>query len=201
MLRQCPGGLTLLMTETVSNLRYLWEMLRSPQRTGSVAQSGPALAKAMAQAVDLTRPGPIIELGPGPGAITQALLDRGIRQSQLLLIEANPVFVRHLRRRFPMVNVVEGDAWHVREILMEQTGERGCASVVSGLPLLNFPLERRHELLSTILDLVARREGAFVQFSYGWSAPIAASPRVRVSRSRWIIRNIPPARVWTYRNP
>lgn len=188
------------MTETVSSLRYLWEMLRSPQRTGSVAQSGPALARAMAEAVDVRRPGMVIELGPGPGAITQALLERGVHPARLLLIEANPTFVQHLRRRFPMIDVVEGDAWRVREILLDRTGERACSSIVSGLPLLNFPTERRYELLATVLRLVSRSDGAFVQFSYGWQAPMAASPRVRVNRSRWILRNIPPARVWTYRN-
>lgn len=201
MVRQSSPCMAGVMAPSISSFRYLREMLLSPRRTGSVAESGRALARAMADAVDPGLPGTVVELGPGPGAITEALLDRGVIASRLLLIEANPTFVAHLRRRFPKVRVVEGDAWRVKDILAETVGDTTCAAIVSGLPLLNFPVERRLQLLETVLGLVARQSGAFVQFSYGFHPPITPSATIRVNRSRWILRNIPPARVWTYTDP
>ena len=46
---------------------------------GAVMPSGRVLARTMAQYVDVDSDAPVVELGPGTGAITNALIERGDR--------------------------------------------------------------------------------------------------------------------------
>lgn len=81
--------------------RFLRSWLDNPANAGAIAPSSPALARAMAGAVDPHRPGPVVELGPGTGPVTEALIERGIDEARLVLIEFDPDFVSLLRERFP----------------------------------------------------------------------------------------------------
>lgn len=65
----------------------------------------------MASFVDLAVPGPVIEIGPGTGPVTEALIERGIDESRLILVEYSPEFCQLLRKRFPHATVIEGDAY------------------------------------------------------------------------------------------
>ncbi len=167
-------------------------------KTGAVSPSSPALAEMMARMVEPGRQGPIVELGPGTGVVTQALIERGILPSRLILIEYNSDFCRLLKKRFPAVNIIRGDAYNLAATL--QTVEVGTlASIVSSLPLLTRSTALRHQLVETGLNLLAQ-DAPFVQFSYGLTPPVAEElGAFSVSRSGWVVKNIPPARVWTYR--
>jgi phosphatidylethanolamine/phosphatidyl-N-methylethanolamine N-methyltransferase len=102
-----------------------------------------------------------------------------------------------VRERFPRVNVVQGDAFDLKKTLGNGNGET-FAAVVSGLPLLNHPIERRRALIEGALAKL--KPGApYVQFSYGFEPPIAAPQGSTVKRAAVIWANLPPARVWVYR--
>jgi phosphatidylethanolamine/phosphatidyl-N-methylethanolamine N-methyltransferase len=180
-------------------VRFLSSWLQDPLRMGAISPSGPELARAIAAEVDLSIPGPILELGPGTGALTTALLARGIAPERLVLVEYNPQFCQLLKKRWPGITVVRGDAYRLRQTLAEVVHEP-LAAVVSGLPLLTRPLIARVRLLETAFRLLA--PGApFIQFSYGPVAPIPPRPgRYAISSSPRIWRNFPPARVWVYRS-
>ena len=79
--------------------------------------SGKALARTMAAYVDPSMPGPIIELGPGTGPVTEALVAQGIDPARLVLVEFDPTFCRLLRERYPTATVVQGDAYSLRRLL------------------------------------------------------------------------------------
>ena len=98
------------------------------------------------------------------------------------------------------MNILQGDAFDLAGTLGGvDAGPFDC--VISGLPLLNFDPPMRAKLLADSLALVAPGR-PFVQFSYGVHAPVEhAGPAVSVSRSPWVFRNLPPARVWTYSIP
>jgi phosphatidylethanolamine/phosphatidyl-N-methylethanolamine N-methyltransferase len=179
------------------NLRFLKALITRPKNVGAIVPSGPALARAIAQVIDLARSGPVLELGPGTGVITQAMLERGIAPERLTLVEYDGEMAAHLNHRFPRVNVVQGDAFDLERTLGNRHGEQFSA-IVSGLPLLNFPLALRQSYMQ---GLIARLEpGApVIQFSYGTQAPVAAPPGCAVSRAALVWANIPPARVWVYR--
>ncbi len=180
-------------------LRFFYSWLRHPLQIGGVAPSSPALARAIAAEVDPSVPGPVVELGPGTGVITAALIARGIAAERLVLVEFSAEFCALLRERFPGVKVVEGDAYRLKNTLSGVV-DKPLAAVASGLPLLTRPLSVREQLLDEILGLL--KPGApFVQFSYGPAAPIPARPsRYSLKGSPRVWRNLPPARVWVYRS-
>ena len=152
----------------------------------------------MAGYVELDRPGVIVELGPGTGAVTQALVDRGVPQERLLLIEYSPEFCTLLRERFPGATVMQGNAYALGEVLAE-VGQPPVASVVSGLPLFTRPLPERQALLSAAMAAMA--PGApFIQFSYALVPAVQGLVGITWSTSRWVLANLPPARVWAYRS-
>jgi phosphatidylethanolamine/phosphatidyl-N-methylethanolamine N-methyltransferase len=179
--------------------RFIRSWLEKPLQIGSVTPSGRALARMMARPIDPDIPGPILELGPGTGPVTQALIERGVPEERLVLIEYSPVFVQLLRERFPKATVLQGDAYDVAGVLAGVVDEP-LAGVVSSLPLLTKPVPRRSRLLKECLDL-AKPGAPFSQFTYMVAPPIPgfAMGAASCKGSRVIWRNIPPARVWTYR--
>ena len=96
------------------------------------------LARAMARYVDPHSDGPVIELGPGTGPVTEALVERGVDPSRLVLVEFNPASAGMLRERYPGATVVQGDAYGLRRLL-ETLLLQPAAAVVSGLPLVTKP--------------------------------------------------------------
>jgi phosphatidylethanolamine/phosphatidyl-N-methylethanolamine N-methyltransferase len=179
-------------------VRFLRSWIEKPLHMGAVMPSGKPLARAMAQCVDIAIPGPVIELGPGTGAITNALVERGVDQSRLVLLEFNPGFCALLRERFPKATVVQGDAYSLQDSLRHVLTEP-AAAVVSGLPLVTKPMPVRVQLLREALALTAPA-APFIQFTYSVAPPISRRLHGVTSRaSERIWMNLPPARVWVYK--
>ena len=126
--------------------RFIRAWFDNPMKTGAVSPSGRFLARMMARYVDPERPGPIIELGPGTGPVTEALIARGIAPERLVLVEYDAAFCRLLARRYPAATIVKGDAYRLKETLAGILGAP-AAAVVSGLPLLTKPERQRLDLL------------------------------------------------------
>jgi phosphatidylethanolamine/phosphatidyl-N-methylethanolamine N-methyltransferase len=179
-------------------VRFLRSWIEKPLHMGAVMPSGRVLARTMAQYVDLSSSGPVVELGPGTGAITNALIERGIDQKRLVLVEYNPSFCALLRDRYPQATVVQGDAYTLRNSLWDVLSVPASA-VVSGLPLVTKPMLTRLKLIRDAF--LALAPGApFVQFTYSVAPPIPKSlPGVSTEASERIWMNLPPARVWVYR--
>jgi phosphatidylethanolamine/phosphatidyl-N-methylethanolamine N-methyltransferase len=167
-------------------VRFIRTWIEKPLSLGAVTPSGPS------------RPGPIVELGPGTGPVTEALLAQGVAPSRLVLIEFDPTFCRLLRTRFPGAMVVQGDAYSLHRLLNGSL-QQPAAGVVSGLPLFTKPLRMRLRLVFEAFALMS--PGApFVQFTYNAVPPIPKRlDRVTAEASERIWLNIPPARVWVYR--
>ena len=151
-------------------MQFIRSWIEKPISTGAVMPSGKALARTMARYVDPHASGPVIELGPGTGPVTQALVERGVDPARLILVEFNPDFCRLLRTRYPAATVVQGDAYRLRRLL-ETFVREPAAAVVSGLPLVTKPLRTRLRLIADAMSLLA--QGApFVQFTYAMVPPI-----------------------------
>src|SRR5262249_26558766 len=151
-------------------VRFIRSWLEKPLSTGAVTPSGRLLARTMARYVEPQVVGPVIELGPGTGPVTEALVEQGVDPARLVLVESNPVFCQLLRARFPAATVRQGDAYGLRPVL---TGfvRQPAAAVVSGLPLFTKPLRTRLRLLRDAFSVM--RPGApFVQFTYAVVPPI-----------------------------
>jgi phosphatidylethanolamine/phosphatidyl-N-methylethanolamine N-methyltransferase len=179
-------------------MQFIRTWIEKPISTGAVMPSSRVLARAMARYVDPNSTGPVIELGPGTGPVTEALVRHGVDPARLVLVEFNPDFCRLLRARYPAATVVQGDAYRLRRVLKSYVDEP-AAAVVSGLPLVTKPLRTRLRLISDAMTLLA--EGApFVQFTYAMLPPIPkVLSGIRAEASELIWMNLPPARVWVYR--
>src|SRR5262245_60502694 len=179
-------------------VRFIRTWIEKPLSLGAVTPSSRALARTMASYIDPARLGPIVELGPGTGPVTEALLEQGIVPSRLVLVEFDPTFCRLLRTRYPAATVVQGDAYNLKRLLAGLM-EQPAAGVVSGLPLFTKPLRMRLRLLFEAFALMS--PGApFVQFTYNAVPPLPKRlDRVSAEASERIWMNIPPARVWVYR--
>lgn len=179
-------------------VHFLRSWIEKPLATGAVMPSGKPLARMMASYVDPNGKGPVIELGPGTGPVTQALVDRGVDPSRLVLVEFNPQFCRMLRTRYPAATVVQGDAYRLKHLL-ESTVREPADAIVSGLPLVTKPLRTRLRLISDAMTLL-RHSAPFVQFTYAMVPPIPkALSGISAEPSPLIWLNLPPARVWVYR--
>jgi phosphatidylethanolamine/phosphatidyl-N-methylethanolamine N-methyltransferase len=179
---------------------FFREWLRSPLQTGSVLPSGGALARTIAQQVEVAGSGTVVELGPGTGAVTRALLDRGIAPERLVLVERNPEFVDLLRRRYPKVRVLSGDAQQLDKLLAE-AGYQQVAQAVSSLPLRSLPFAVQRGALRALLRVLAP-DGNLLQYTYGLAPPVHPVLGARLHLSgrpvSRILLNVPPAVVWSY---
>ena len=181
------------------NKQLLSAWLRNPLQTGALLPSGSGLAQAMAAQVEPGR-GRVVELGAGTGAITLALIARGVTPQQLVLVEKNPVLVGTLKRCFPQALVLCGDAARLKGLL-HRAGVAHPGTLVSSLPLLSMRSRTRTRVLSQIFDILDAR-GMLVQFTYSPLPPIPDTlgsalgvSGTRVARVFW---NLPPASVWVY---
>ncbi|QWP76167.1 methyltransferase domain-containing protein [Lysobacter sp. K5869] len=181
---------------------FFRQWLKNPLRVAAVAPSSAELAAAMIAELpdDAAR---VIELGGGTGAITRALLDAGIRDQDLLVLELNEELHAHLQVRFPRVPVLLGDARMLPALAREQgyLSDGPADAVVSGLGLLAMPHPLQRDIIAAAFQCL-RPGGVFVQFTYGPAAPVADAVArqlsLRVRRGEFVLRNVPPATVYVY---
>ena len=177
------------------DIHFLSAWAKAPLRTGAVKPSSKALAKTMAQEIPKGE-GPVIELGPGTGNVTDAILDQGVAESDLILLEFNPEFAELLEDRFPAATVIRGDAYAPHKAVEPLLDIRPRATV-SGLPLLTKPPHIRQRLLHAYLDIM--QPGApFIQFTYCWVSPVPQNGTFNARGTQLVPGNLPPARVWVY---
>jgi phosphatidylethanolamine/phosphatidyl-N-methylethanolamine N-methyltransferase len=195
------------MTQKVSPLRQaqahaqelgsFWgAALKNPRGVGAAFPSGPALAKKMASHVKPGEDGWVVELGPGTGVVTQALLDRGVCPKSLLLVEYSKDMAAILRKRFAHVKLSEGDAARLPEFLSDHGCEPGnVRAIVSSLPLKSLPPKMVGSILEASFH-VLKSDGVFVQFTYHLHKPaLPKHHKVKHKTGSVIWANIPPARV------
>lgn len=183
-------------------LFFLARAIRAPRKVGALIPSGNQLGRTMAKA--LPEDGEVyVELGGGTGSLTKAILESGIPEEKLIVVERDPHFVALLRRRFPRVLVIEGDGQELGRILKTAGISQVCA-VLSGLPLKSLPKATVRKLTEESFS-VLKPGGSFVQFTY-WGDPSIPADILRsfdmTSRKvGHVWRNLPPAHVWCYRRP
>lgn len=185
--------------EKEATAHFYREWLRKPMSVAAVSPSSKRLAEAVAAAVGSAQS--VVELGGGTGALTDALVAKGI--SDLVVVEAVPAFCELLRRRFPGIQVIEGDATHAAALLAGSRVPPGTADVVvSGLGMLTRPREEQQRLLEAMLALLTP-SGFIVQFTYSLFFPAArgllAEMGLEAHREGMTWINLPPASVFVVR--
>ena len=179
-------------------LRFFKGWIDKPRAVGSIVPTSSVTARKMASVVDPSSGLPVLELGPGTGVITKAILEAGVKPENLWSIEYSEDFVRHLRRDYPGVNFIQGDAFDLDATLGDKR-DTVFDSVVSGVPLLNFPVPKRVAYVEDLLDRIPVGR-PIVQITYGPVSPVPPGRgNYTVEHFDFILRNIPPSRLWIYR--
>jgi len=190
------------------NVLFLNEFLRSPAVVGAVAPSSRRLAAAITVGVPGRGDPVVVELGPGTGAFTEEIHRRLGGRGRHLAVEINPTMARAVATRCDGVEVIEGDAAALPELLAGR-GVGAVDVVISGLPWAVFPADHQRAVLDAVTT-VLRPTGAFATFSYAHARVLpparafrrrlaAAFEEVVAGRTVW--RNLPPALVLHARRP
>jgi phosphatidylethanolamine/phosphatidyl-N-methylethanolamine N-methyltransferase len=178
---------------------FLSRWLKAPHHIGAIAPASQHLARAMARQVD-PRDGIVVELGGGTGSITRALIEAGVAEARLVVVERDPALYRLLRERFPGLRILRGDAGQLVQLL-RPIGITHVATVVSSLPLLSMPKRLRQRIVEQSFALLDAR-GTLVQYTYGVASPLPGRDYgVAGELAARIWRNFPPATVWRFRRP
>ena len=178
---------------------FLRRWLANPRKIGAIAPSAPSLARHMAHAVRTGRAqgGPVVELGPGTGAVTRALLQAGVPEDRILLVERDRHLHSWLAGRFPGVAVLHCDARQLDRIVPSGWVGR-VSTVVSSLPLNSLSRRERVEIVRATFRVLAN-EGSLVQYSYGIASPLPCDALgLTGERTAFIVANLPPASVWRF---
>ncbi|WP_175691474.1 class I SAM-dependent methyltransferase [Burkholderia anthina] len=176
---------------------FVREWVGRPASVGALCPSSRRLAREMAEAVP-DGDGLVVELGGGTGAVTAALLERGIAPRRLVVVERSPAFVRHLHTRFPGIAIVPGDARQLERLLSPAAR---VDAIVSCLPLRTLP----RDAVTAIVEQCRRvlsGDGVMIQFTYDLRAPDChplGNSGLVAADSRIVWANIPPARIVTMR--
>jgi len=186
------------MTSMADRLLFASLWMRQPFRIAAASPSGQALATLITASIEPDE-GPVVELGAGTGVFTRTLLDRGVREKDLLLIESNPLLAQVLGRRFPAAHVVVADAAALASHY--PFGSCRAGAVISGLPLLSIPQPRVVDILSAAFG-VLHQGGALFQFTYGYRCPVHDDVldwnQWSAERVGWVLANLPPATVYRF---
>jgi phosphatidylethanolamine/phosphatidyl-N-methylethanolamine N-methyltransferase len=181
-------------------LKFFKGWIDKPKTVGSIVPTSSIAARRMASVVNPDSGLPVLELGPGTGVITRAILALGVKPENLYSIEYSDDFVRHLTAQFPGVNIIKGDAFDLDATLGDKRG-MVFDSVVSGVPLLNFPVAQRIRYIEDLLGRIPAGR-PIMQLTYGPLSPVPPGRGdYKVEHYDFILRNIPPTQLWVYRRP
>ncbi len=178
---------------------FLQELLLYPQQIGAVFPSSRRLAAVMAKWLPADPDAYVLELGPGTGVVTKALLARGLREDRLIAIELSARLANLLRDKFPRATVITGNACHLDKLLRRHVPDaEAVGAVISSLPLRAFPAETAKCIAAKIRSVLPPG-GRWVQFSYHLARlRPEESSRFDLLTSNVVWWNLPPARVNVY---
>lgn len=171
---------------------------RDKKGVGALIPTSIHTARRMASVINPQSGKPVLELGAGTGVITRAILERGIAPHEVISVEYSRNFYDGLVQRFPGVDFRLGDAFQLDDVLGSRSDEQfDC--VISAVPMLSFPMEQRVLLLEDLLSRIPEGRPV-IQITYGPLSPVTKMPdRYVVSHYDFVVRNLPPAQLWTYR--
>jgi phosphatidylethanolamine/phosphatidyl-N-methylethanolamine N-methyltransferase len=188
----------LVNNRVLTALGLFWRRwISNPRGIGAVVPSAPALGRRMAREVLIRDGEAVVELGPGTGTVTRALIEAGVPEERLILVERDHEMHGYLVDCFPSALVLHGDAAELNEVL-PRTWRGRVSTVVSSLPLLGFPVADRARIADAVFDTLAEG-GRMVQYTYSPFCPLRrVITGLKSKRVGFAALNIPPATIWRY---
>ena len=179
------------------SLLFLKQLIRNPKSLGAVVPSSQVLADFICGHVPTVDNHLVVEVGAGTGRFTQGLLKAGIKPENLIVLEIDPLMCSFLRKNFPQINVIEGNANQLHTLLPEHWVGR-IGTIISGIPMVNLSGEDQELIISSCFQVLSP-SGAVLQFTYGPISPLS-SKKLGLAKKRLghVFMNFPPATVWQY---
>lgn len=157
----------------------------------------------MVRDLDVERAETVVELGPGTGAFTRAILETIPSEALFFAVEANEGFAGKLSERFPDTEIVHGSAEHLKSYLQNH-GREYADEILCGLPWASFSTALQTRILRGVVDALCPG-GQFSTFAYIHAAWFRTAKRFRrlletefssVTTTKTVWRNLPPAFVY-----
>ena len=171
--------------------------LAHPLQLFSPLPSSASLGRLVARHIpDLART-KVVEIGGGTGVITRALLEAGLAPDRLIVVEIDEELADYLRRQFPDVRVVSGDAARLPELL-PPSWRGSVGTVINGIPMAVLSATAQLQLFDALLGTLGAG-GRYLQYTYSVFSPLQARRLGLQARRLGItFANFPPASLWTY---
>jgi phospholipid N-methyltransferase len=174
--------------------------LKRPKEVGSIIPSSRFLERRIVRAARVREARVIVELGPGTGGTTRALLSAMRPDAKLLAIEINPHFVALLARlRDPRLIAHRGSAAEIAAALALY-GLPAADVVLSGIPFSTIEPHVGRQILRAVHDALAPG-GVFVAYQVrDRVAELGREVFGAPEREREIL-NVPPMSVYRWLKP
>lgn len=184
-------------TTWCDRLAFLEQFLRHPRQVASIVPSTRFLERRVAGCVQ-GRSGTVVELGPGTGGITRALLGTLAADARVVAVELNPTLAARVARiDDPRLIVHCGSAEDLPDILRGLGCGRADA-VVSGLPFSTIGRRRAKRILDSVHRSLAP-DGEFIAYHVRGTLERLAGARFDAieSSTEWL--SVPPMRIYRWR--
>lgn len=180
------------------SFEFLRGFVRNPAQVGSIAPSSRWLEQRLVRNAHIAEARLVVELGPGTGGTTAAILHAMSPAARLLAIELDGAFHQHLRTSIhdPRVILELGSAERLADLLAANQMEAPDA-IVSGIPFSTMPPEVSHRVAAAIAA-VLRPGGRFVAYQVRAHVADFVSPYLGPPEKQWEFVNVPPVRVFTW---
>lgn len=179
------------------NFLFLKRLIRNPRSLGAIMPSSKALARFICRHIEYNEGDFIVEIGAGTGRFTRAILQSGVPESRLIVLELDSELAHYLRGNFPGVHVIEGNA-AILETLIPKEVIGNVRTIISGIPMVNLLKKDQKEIMDSCFRILGEG-GHVLQFTYGPGSPIPVkSFGLFAAKLGRVFQNIPPATVWCY---
>lgn len=170
-------------------------LIKSFKTSGTITPSSPRLIQRLLSPINFGSARCIVELGPGNGCVTKAILEKLHPDCLLICFELNSAFIEQLELiADPRLRIVNACASSIRQEL-DKHGIEAVDHVVSSLPLALIDAD----MVDTILCSVGNNlkpGGYFQQYQYTLKNYSDMKPRFSDVKLRFTLRNVPPAFVY-----
>lgn len=178
-------------------LAFFTAFLKHPLQVGSIIPSSQSLMRRIVEAAGIDSATTIVELGPGNGGSTRAILHAAPAHARLLSIEVNP-HLHALVRRIDDKRLIAhlGDANRLKDIL-SQYGLGAPEVVISGIPFSTMSMQSGTRLIGEIHSALAPC-GRFVAYQVSKRVATLCRPIFGQEQMQLELFNIPPMRVYRW---
>lgn len=174
--------------------------LRRPGLVGALVPSSRFVERRLVNFADVSSARLVVELGPGTGGTTRAMLEALPQGGRLLAIEIDPVFAARLRALGdPRLIVHQGCAQDIGEALRAHDLPPPDA-VVSGIPFSLMPPSMGQRVIRAVWSCLAPG-GRFVAYQYRGQVATLANEMLGHPRSSFELFNVPPTRLFSWHKP